>query len=422
VSVRGVRFGVSHVFTSVVVCILVVVVSLLFYVFSSGFVVRMPSSRSVSDVGKMYVVGYRSGPGYLVYYVVTRGPIVVRDVVIEYLNGSIACVEVFPGGLRLEPGTVNTIPIIGTLLHCERPIPDVGYVLFTSSSSVLAMSSPVKLRPIKHGLEELRFAYFEDEVARSSNRLYVNLSSDYWDSILVYPFAKIYAVRCQGNKCGSIWTKTTTVLPIGQNVLDIADMTLEQRYNLGPIVVVINPTYATENWTFKIIDALGGVHTFTLKKLVDSRTKVVIDMLLLWEDTWHPGVLKEIQEGLYNPDYVIDNWLDSIIRITIFVNDTIRIHVLSEGGAWMHAFFLEPPEPSSIENFLEKEIPNDVLKAISAIESGTGYVSPLGLKYIKPYYNDIHQIYWVPTGKLIDLSNVAWLCNMRTGRCIEESS
>ncbi len=416
-----VRFrAVSHVFTSVVVCAIIVVVAVLFYIFSSGFTVRTSSPSSVSNIGKMYVVGYRSGPGYLVYYVFARSPVVVRDVVIEYLNGSVACVEVFPGGLRLEPGTVNTIPVIGTLLHCERSIPDVGYVLFMGSSSMLAVSQPVKFDPLKHGLEEVKFAYFEDEVARENDRLYVDLTSDYWDSILVYPFAKIYAVRCHGSECGTIWTKTTTVLPIGQNVLDIKDMTLEERYNLGPVVVVINPTYGTENWTFKIIDAIGNVHVFTLKKLVNSRTKVVIDMLLLWEDTWHPGILQEIQNGLYNPDYVIDNWIDSIIRITIFTNDTIRIHVLSESGAWMHAFFLEPPKPSSIKNFLENELPNDVLKAISAIESGKGYISPLGLKYIKPYYNDIHQIYWVPTGKLIDLSTVAWLCNLKTGKCVKE--
>jgi len=414
------RAAVSHVVTSILACAIVVIVAMLIYLYSTVLTFHAPSSESVSNIGKIKVIGYRPGPGYLVYYVTTNEPITIKDVVIEYLNGTIACIETFPGGLKLSPDTLNTIPVIGTLLHCMRKIPDTGYVLFVTSSSISAISPPSDFKSLRNGLKELRFAYFEDEVARSNDRLYVNLSSDYWDSILVYPFAKIYAVRCHGNECGSIWTKTTTVLPIGQTVLDIKDMTLEQRYDLGPIVVVINPTYATEDWTFKIIDALGGVHTFTLKKLVSSRTKVVIDMLLLWEDTWHPGVLKEIQEGLYNPNYVIDNWIDSVVRITIFVNDTIRIHVLSEGGAWMHAFFLEPPQPSSIENFLEKDLPNDVLKAISAIENGHGYLSPIGLKYIKPYYNDIHQIYWVPTGELIDLSTVAWLCNLKTGKCVEE--
>ncbi len=409
--------GISQLLACILVCIVAIISGVLFYLLCTHLAFTVLPSNPSSRPGTITIMGSKSGPGYVVYYVLSRGNVTLHELVIKYLNGTVACVEDFPGGLRLRPNTLNTVPVIGTLLHCAKGIPDEGYTLFMTSSSVVASSPPTNFDPVKTGLMSIRFAYFEDEVARSTDKLYVNLSSDYWDSILVYPFSKIYAIRCKGSSCTPIWSKTTTILPIGQNVLDIESMTLEQRYNLGPIVVVINPTYGTSNWTFKIIDALGYVHTFVLKKITSSRTDVVVDMLLLWEDTWHPGVLKEIAEGLYNPDYVIDNWLDSIIRITIFTNNTARIKVLSESGAWMHAFFLEPPRPSSIDTFLKNDIPNDVLRAIAAIESGKGYISPYGLKYIKPYFNDIHQIYWVPSGKLIDLSTVVWMCNLATGKC-----
>ncbi|NPA24166.1 MAG: hypothetical protein GXO23_07725, partial [Crenarchaeota archaeon] len=255
------RRGISPVVTSIIVCAIVIASVLLLYILSMGLIFHMsPSPGAVSGVGSITVLGYRSGPGYLVYYVTTKGEVTIYDIVIKTPDGSVACIESFPGGLKLSPGKVNTIPVIGTLLHCKTTIPNKGYALFVGSSSIVATSPLTDFTSVKNGLIVLKFAYFEDEVARSNDRLYVDLSSDYWDSILIYPFGSIYAVRCKGSQCGTIWTKTTTVLPIGQNVLDIKDMTLEQRYDLGPIVVVINPTYATQEWTFKIIDALGNVH------------------------------------------------------------------------------------------------------------------------------------------------------------------
>jgi len=98
----------------------------------------------------------------------------------------------------------------------------------------------------------------------------------------------------------------------------------------SPILVVINPTKATQDWIFTWNDPWGS-HKFYLERI---EGQVESDFLIFWEDIYYPPTKPNL-----------DDWKDHVVRITVFLNGTYRIAVYLAKGAYSHKFYLGVEEP-----------------------------------------------------------------------------
>jgi len=140
-----------------------------------------------------------------------------------------------------------------------------------------------------------------------------------------------------------------SVTVIEGNFLDLQALTWDERYALGPLVVFTNPYRATQDYNVTIKDINGNNHTFTLFKLVDNPEIVVMDVLIAWEDVWWPDTLA-----------ALDNYIDHVIRLTIFANGTARVEVLFASGGFLHMFMLNKqlPDFDTVPQIVEKYVNN----------------------------------------------------------------
>ena len=114
------------------------------------------------------------------------------------------------------------------------------------------------------------------------------------------------------------YTITTTWIPWDQRPID------------SPIIIVVNPTYATEDWIFTW-HALDGTFKFYLQKL---EGEVEIDFLVFWEDIYYPPTRPSM-----------DDWKDHVVRVTSFTNGTYRIAVFMAKGGYSHKFYVGVDKP-----------------------------------------------------------------------------
>ena len=96
----------------------------------------------------------------------------------------------------------------------------------------------------------------------------------------------------------------------------------------SPIVIVVNPTYAIEDWTFTWRDSAGTwrFHVPALKGDIE------IDYLFFWEDQYYPP------QSTDN----LDDWKDHVVRVTMFTNGTYRLAVHRVKGDFKHRFYIQP--------------------------------------------------------------------------------
>jgi len=140
-----------------------------------------------------------------------------------------------------------------------------------------------------------------------------------------------------------------SVTVIKGDFLDLQNLTWDERYALGPLVVFTNPHRATADYNVTIRDVNGVNHTFTLYKLVDDPETVVFDVVIAWEDLWWPSTTA-----------LLDNYIDHVVRLTIFTNATARIEVLFASGGFLHMFMLNKqlPDFDTVPQIVEKYINN----------------------------------------------------------------
>lgn len=100
-----------------------------------------------------------------------------------------------------------------------------------------------------------------------------------------------------------------------------------QRPVDSPIVIVVNPRNALDDWAFSWNDP-HGTHRFYLEALGGD---VEIDFLVFWEDLFNP----------YSPPGSVDDWKDHVVRVTVFTNGTYRIAVFMAKGGYKHEFYLD---------------------------------------------------------------------------------
>jgi len=163
------------------------------------------------------------------------------------------------------------------------------------------------------------------------------------------------------------------------NVLDLRKLNWNERYKLGPVIIFINPHYATKDYEVTIYDLRENrPQNFLMRKLVDDKGLVGLDALVCWEDLWWP-----------NTRASLDDYTDHVVRITVFTNDTIRIEIVhaSEAG-YLHAFFINPP-PADKEKL--QDLANQYNENGYRLprESGVVYIKRHGTRPIPPPNNQI---------------------------------
>ncbi len=333
------------------------------------------------------VLGTRTGPGYIIVYVKPNmGPVNITGFLIYSLNGSLLCVGSYPLPIVARYGTITAVPIMPLFMNCNvTSLPDYGIIVFTTSLNAVVESPYMtyNLDPLKDPSKYIKIVFFDDRYpkGRHSNldaKLKVDPYNDEWDLVIFSINGLAEIIRHYGHSGKSFKTFHVTLRILhSTSRLDIHDMTPDERYNLGPIVIVFNPTYGLKDWTFTIIDKYGNKHTYILKK-ISNKYVVSLDFIIMWEDQWKPD-----DPGV---KYQVDDWRDSMIRATIFTNGTIRIEPFEEKGDYLHAFFYNP----------------DTLDPWELIDAVVSREPIHGLIYIKPSYI-YHQVYDVKTHKLVSI-------------------
>jgi len=133
-------------------------------------------------------------------------------------------------------------------------------------------------------------------------------------------------------------------------LLNLSAMTWEERYNMGPFVVFVNPYRASQDYNITIVNTRNQTITFTLYPLVDYQDKVKLDIVVAWEDLWWPGTTR-----------ALDNYVDHTVRLTIFDNGTARVAILRASGGYLHMFMLNSQLPpfDTVPNIVEKYVNNN---------------------------------------------------------------
>jgi len=97
----------------------------------------------------------------------------------------------------------------------------------------------------------------------------------------------------------------------------------------SPVIVAVNPTYARRDWVFTV-NLAGQPYRFYLQALGEE---ALGDYLLLWEDLYNP----------FRPPSSVDDWMDHVVRVTLFENGTLRVAILRAKGGYRQAFYVGLP-------------------------------------------------------------------------------
>ena len=156
------------------------------------------------------------------------------------------------------------------------------------------------------------------------------------------------------------------------NRLDLSRLSWKKRYDLGPVIVFLNPYFAVKPYSVTVVNIHGRPFTATLKSLVPDKTLVGLDAVVFWEDLWWPGTGASL-----------DNYIDHVVRITAFTNDTVRIEVIHASGCYLHMLFINPPpaDKNTIQRIVEQYMSKPRYRLPP--ESGAVYVKTHGA-YVPP--------------------------------------
>ncbi|WP_167827821.1 hypothetical protein [Pyrolobus fumarii] len=339
---------------AVIVLVLIAVVTGVFvYIYTTG-----ASSETGASAGKAVVVmrsaatveAVKVGAGYLELYV--RGLQGEHKIDVIYVYNEhgdlLAAIGVNPP-IKLEPGEVKRIVIPLVMLHGELfQTSKIRIVLATSSgvgiaTGVVDAVTLRKVKPIVIGLVAGRAGEC------TIGNLWTDSNYIHWVYVdLIKGEYKLryidgsYTVDAQGR---------ATIL-VNVSVLDLSRLFWTERYNLGPVVVFINPYSASKDYTVRVIDIYGNEYVFDMKALVQDSQEVVIDALILWEDLWWPGTGESL-----------DNYVDHVVRFTVFTNGTARIEVVRASGCYLHMFMFSSslPDFNSVPRIVDEYVANDYM-------------------------------------------------------------
>ncbi len=360
----GMSRGLSNIVAVVVLIVMIVALSLFLYMsYSQRF--RVPEIRK--EIGLMRVEGVRAGIGFVDLFVKSLD--VETDVDMLYLvecdSMKVYTAVKLPSKIHVVPGRTVLIhaPLIGLGIDLESLPSEACVALGTRKGITLVSSSPIPFAYyLRLAAEKATIGLVAArDVSCTVGDLNVDPSQVHWIYLNLvtgrYRFEYVSGtdVRYLEGRATFIFENST---------LDLSRMSWDQRYGLGPVVIFVNPYFATQNYSIHVIDIHGNDHSFTLEKLVDSVEQVSMDIVALWEDLWWPNTSSDL-----------DNYVDHVVRLTVFVNNTARIEVISASGCYLHMFMLSPPSFEEVEKIVEEYQENG--HRLDA-ESGVVYVKSHG--------------------------------------------
>lgn len=130
----------------------------------------------------------------------------------------------------------------------------------------------------------------------------------------------------------------------------------------------MNPHFAAEPYSVTIVDIYGNSHTINLESLVSSKQLVGLDAVVFWENLWWLGTRAPL-----------DNYIDHVVRVTSFTNNTVRIEVIMASERYLHMMFINPLPASKkiMQSIVCQYMANNY---IFPAESGVVYVKTHGAR------------------------------------------
>ena len=385
------RRGISPAVVALIVIIVAVAASIALYYTMFSKMLRHTPSVPVK-LGTVYIEGVRSGIGYIDLYVLSTVTTKVDMVYLQRCGSTTTLLAIrLPHPVTLVKGSVTLIhiPLINLRVNpaslpsqvCVSLGTEKG-ITATSSTAVeiakyLEMASKRAVIGLIAGRDTSCFVGDRRVNPNDIEWLYVNLVTGSLEYRLLV-WGKKYDYSGEATFIYGSGTKT---------VIDLRSMSWSQRFKLGPVIIVVNPHLAAEDYVVQVIDIYGHVYTFDMKKLVPNPDQVAMDILVLWEDLWSPIATPATAS--------LDNYVDHVVRVTVFVNNTVRVEVLHASGCYIHFFAVNPPPfdevPKILEQYMKSGFRLPASYGIVYAKTHGAAVPPLGSRDI---WDPIHGV-WV---------------------------
>lgn len=415
--------GVEHIAAIILLLLVAVSAGVLVYMWLTGFTSTGTSATAnleTSVKGKAIIEAIKIGPGYIAIYVRgLQGDPYIDTVYLVSPSGALLSVIKLPYRVRVEPGKVAVIYIPILFFRGKVPPGPVYLKLGSSIGIVASTTRPVNVKYyVDQSAYQLSVGIFVDRGGRWNYGTYytvLNVTPGllYDDAILLYPLVGLYNYLYSngqplpsvspGKGYTSIMTLTTSLPePLSTYIklntttfyADFYDLYYAinnaTRYSellykyFGPFIVVVNPTWGVKEFEVYIHGQHGDIRQYYFPPVANSTYNVAVDLIILFEDLWMPGYYS-----------VLDNYVDHVVRVTVFTNNTIAVWVYHCSGDYLHAFYLNPPSLDDIykpmtlyENcgVTNAELNADPsLGTISAMGGNEQAVNQTGLLYIKPH-------------------------------------
>ncbi len=381
--------GLSTILAAVLILVTILVVcSILYTVWLSSVIRKTVTSYRSNVIPELVLDGYFIGPGYIVLWLKSNNvPIKIDKYIIVDDNGRVVCIGKIVPPITVKTVNITEVRILSFFSNCSG-IPAEEHLtleLVTNFGSipVLYMQNAQKF------FSFITFGYLID-INTAGKSVIQSASSlqDVIDNIAVYEsdplvyfilFENGTILWCYKNLGGkSACGRTRAILvKYGTSILNLND-NIEKNAILSkdtPVLIVINPTYGAKPWTFTLIDTKGQMYRIYLPSVTDRANNVVVDYLIMIEDLWPWSSTSSVWVNYY----------DTVLRVTIFLNGSIKVSDLEDSGAYYHAIFINS-DPKLLK-YLPTEARSFYEYAKEYVEGKVSppYESPLGLRLVKPF-------------------------------------
>ncbi len=360
---------------------------ILYVVWSKTFTHTMSSTSRENTLSQVIVYSIRTGPGYIAVWASAQSPTKVTGFLLFSPRGRLVCTGKLPYPQIIRRNlTLLRIPML--LVDCSSDPGKYPYLVLglVTRSSTTIVGDVYKV----HYLSSVpTFGYLIDSNTTGKSQISTGPLSDAVTNLevslkdpLVY-FVLLFnrtILWCYNNTgAESACGKSLAVVFTNTSVINMEDPVMKRSLvsRDSPVLIIINPTYGTRLWTVTVVDTQGYVHRLYLDKVADKRDEVVLDYIIMIEDMW-PWSPTDMTMWL--------NYWDTVLRVTIFVNGTVRVRDFADTGAYYHAVFL------NVRPGYLKMLPYEAVLFYRYVVRYLGgsappvYYSPTGLTFVKPFY------------------------------------
>ena len=323
--------GLSPTIAVAIITLIVVVSGVMVYMWVSKGVKQQAveaSERGRIIGSAVKIDAVQVGPGYVLVYARSLGGTHIVDHIYLYdSEGKLLGELELQQPILLQPGKPAVIAIPLLLVEEARGYQGRVRIVLSTQAGVLNAWSTVDLASASAHFTVVGLIAGRG-VSCSLGNLRVDPSQIHW--LYVDVATGRYKFRYIGGSNIQSLEGTARVIT-NSNTLNLKSMEGDEIYRLGPVVIIVNPYRASHDYSVTVIDIRNRSHEFNLKGLIDDPSIVVIDAVILWEDLWRPNTTSSL-----------DNYIDHVIRVTIFTNSTARIEVMRASGCYLHMFMYSP--------------------------------------------------------------------------------